>query len=38
MKRQPLEWGVIIANETAEKRLISKIYNSCISIPEKQKT
>ena len=37
MKRQPLEWQVI-ANETTDKRLISKIYSSCSSIPEKQTT
>ena len=37
MKRQPLEWQVI-SNETTDKRLISKIYSSCSSIPEKQTT
>ena len=26
MKRQPTEWEKIIANETTDKRLISKIY------------
>ena len=28
MKKQPSEWEKIIANETADKGLISKIYNS----------
>ena len=27
MKRQPSEWEKIIANETTDKELISKIYN-----------
>ena len=27
VKRQPLEWEKIIANETTDKRLIFKIYN-----------
>ena len=36
VKRQPSEWEKIIANETTDKELISKIYNSsCSSIPEK---
>ena len=26
VKRQPSEWGKIIANETTDKELISKIY------------
>ena len=42
VERQPLEWEKIIANETTDKELISKIYNhtsiSCSSIPEKQTT
>ena len=39
VKRQPLEWEKIIANETADKGLISKITsNSCSSVPEKQTT
>ena len=29
-KRQPSEWGKIIANETTDKRLISKIYKQLI--------
>ena len=36
LKRQPSEWEKIIANETADKGLISKISNSCSSIPEKK--
>ena len=27
VKRQPSEWEIIIANETTDKELISKIYN-----------
>ena len=39
VKRQPLEWEKIIANETSDKGLISKIYKQLIqSIPEKQTT
>ena len=30
MKRQPSEWEKIIANDTTEKRLISKIYKQLI--------
>ena len=32
MKRQPSEWEKIIANETIEKRLISKIYKQLIQL------
>ena len=32
MKRQSLEWEKIIANETADKRLISKIYKQLIQL------
>jgi len=35
VKRQPSEREKIIANEATDKQLISKIYNSCSSIPEK---
>ena len=36
MKRQPLEWKKIIANETTDKRLMSKYRSSLYnSIPEK---
>ena len=35
VKRQHSEWEKIIANETTDKQLISKISNSCSSIPEK---
>ena len=36
MKRQPLEWEKIIANETIDKGLISKVYyTSCNSFSEK---
>ena len=39
MKRQLSEWEKIIANETTDKRLISKIYKqSCSSVSEKQIT
>ena len=31
-KRQPSEWGKIIANETTDKGLISKIYNQLIQL------
>ena len=37
VKRQHSEWEKIIANETTDKGLISKIYKQLInSIPEKQ--
>ena len=32
MKRQPSEWEKIIANETTDKRLISKIYKQLIQL------
>ena len=32
MKRQPLEWKKIIANETTDKGLISKIYKQLIQL------
>ena len=32
MKRQPSEWEKIIADETTEKRLISKIYKQLIQL------
>ena len=32
MKRKPSEWEKIIANETADKRLISKIYKQLIQL------
>ena len=32
VKRQSLEWEKIIANETADKRLISKIYKQLIQL------
>ena len=39
VKRQPSEWEKIIANETTDKGLISKIYiSSYNSMPEKQTT
>ena len=37
VRRQPSEWEKIIANETTDKGLISKIYKQLIhSMPEKQ--
>ena len=39
VKRQPSEWEKIIAHETTDKGLISKIYKQLINtIPEKQTT
>ena len=40
VKRQLSEWEKIIANETTDKELISKIFtsSSCSSIPEKKTT
>ena len=32
MKRQPSEWGKIIANETTDKGLTSKIYKQLIKL------
>ena len=32
VKRQPLEWEKIIANETTDKELISKIYKQLIQL------
>ena len=32
MKRQPLEWEKIIANEATDKELISKIYNQLLQL------
>ena len=32
VKRQPSEWGKIIANETIDKGLISKIYKQLIQL------
>ena len=37
MKRQPSEWEKVIAKETTDKELISKIYKQLIQ-PEKQAT
>ena len=37
MKRQPLEWEKIIANETIDKELFSKIYKQLIQ-PNARKT
>ena len=33
VKRQPSEWEKIIANETTEKELISKIYSGEKTVP-----
>ena len=32
VKRQPSEWGKIIANEAADKELISKIYKQLVNL------
>ena len=32
MKRQPSEWGKVIANETTDEGLISKIYKQLIQL------
>ena len=32
VKRQPLEWEKIIANEATDKELISKIYNQLLKL------
>ena len=32
MKRQPLEWEKIIANEATDKQLISKIYKQLVQL------
>ena len=37
VKRQPLEWEKIIANETTDKGLISKIYKQLISQSQENK-
>ena len=38
VKRQPSEWGEIIANETTDKESPKYTSSSCRSIPEKQTT
>ena len=37
VKRQPSEWEKIIARETTDKELISKIYNQLIQLNTKRK-
>ena len=36
VRRQPLEWEKIIANETTDKELISKIYKQLIQLNYQQ--
>ena len=36
MKRQPSEWEKIIANETTDKALISKIYKQLIQLSNRK--
>ena len=36
LKRQPSEWEKIIANETTDKRLISKIYKQLIQLNDRK--
>ena len=38
VKRQPSEWEKIIANETTDKRLISKIYKQLIQLNTRKTT
>ena len=38
VKRQPSEWEKIIANETTDKRLVSKMYKELIQLNTRKTT
>ena len=38
VKRRPLEWGEIIANEAIDKELVSKIYKQLLQLNSRKKS